>query len=215
MGLVVLPLVESDLSEFVRIALAAFSTNGMTALLKPSPIPSDYHEKTIEKHLKSFREEPDVHYLKVIDTELGGRIIACAKWRINRNERTEDQIKSMLPVPGLEEEGRPAAQDFYWYLNWARREFMGTKPFFFLHVLITDPEHHRRGAGAMLIQWGTSQADDARLPSFLEATLIGRPLYARMGFEPRHEEVFDLTKYGLQGTDTTTVMIREPSVHAV
>jgi hypothetical protein len=62
----------------------------------------------------------------------------------------------------------------------------------------------------MLIRWGTEKADAAKLPSFLEATPVGVPLYKREGFEVRHEEVFDLSKYGLQGTDTSTVMIREP-----
>jgi hypothetical protein len=62
----------------------------------------------------------------------------------------------------------------------------------------------------MLIRWGTEQADKAQLPAFLEATMAGRLLYAREGFEPQHEEVFDLAKYGLQGTDVSTIMIRQP-----
>jgi GNAT superfamily N-acetyltransferase len=79
-----------------------------------------------------------------------------------------------------------------------------------LHILVTDPDHYRRGAGAKLIRWGTERADDAQLPSFLEATLMGRPLYVKMGFEPKHEELWDLSKYGLEGTDISTVMIRPP-----
>jgi hypothetical protein len=67
----------------------------------------------------------------------------------------------------------------------------------------------------MLVTWGTERADKAQLPCFLEASLIGRPLYARLGFEPRHEEVFDLTRYGLQGTDINTVMIREPLLYVM
>ena len=62
----------------------------------------------------------------------------------------------------------------------------------------------------MLIRWGTEKADNAQLPAFLEATQVGVPLYAREGFQPRHEEVFDLKKYGLDGTDVSTVMIRDP-----
>jgi hypothetical protein len=62
----------------------------------------------------------------------------------------------------------------------------------------------------MLIRWGTAKADKAKLPCFLEATTIGKPLYAREGFVAKHEEVWDMTKYGLQGTDISTVMIREP-----
>ena len=106
---------------------------------------------------------------------------------------------------------------------------MGTKPFYcklhraqiqyvwwftniipVLHILITDPAHHRRGAGARLVRWGTEQADAAQLPCFLESSVMGRPLYARCGFTPRHEEVFELSKYGGEGQDMNTVMIRDP-----
>jgi len=56
-------------------------------------------------------------------------MIACAKWRINKHERTEEQLKGQLPQPGPDEEGRPAAQDFMKYLSSVRMKYMGTKPF--------------------------------------------------------------------------------------
>jgi hypothetical protein len=34
----------------------------------------------------------------------------------------------------------------------------------------------------MLLEWGTKQADRARLPAFLESSPMGKPLYERMGF---------------------------------
>lgn len=77
-------------------------------------------------------------------------------------------------------------------------------------MLITDPEHHRRGAGALLVKWGTSRADTHNLSSFLEASEAGKPLYSRLGFEAVHEEVFDLAKWGGEGKDTNTLMIRQP-----
>jgi hypothetical protein len=130
MVLEVHPCTEADMPAFQRIQMAAFSGGGMTTLLMPSPLPSDYVEKSINKHLKSLREEDDVTYLKVIDTELGGQMIAGAKWRINHAERDEAQVRKTLPVPGVDEEGRPAAQDFYRYLARVRWEYMGTKPFY-------------------------------------------------------------------------------------
>lgn len=63
----------------------------------------------------------------------------------------------------------------------------------------------------MLIRWGTEKADEAQLPCFLEASRMGKPLYAREGFVDEHEEVWDLTRYGLEGDDASTVMIRKPS----
>tara|TARA_R110002003_G_scaffold97_5_gene7769 strand:+ start:2540 stop:2980 length:441 start_codon:yes stop_codon:yes gene_type:complete len=133
MVLKVLPLEESDFPDLVRIQLAAFSSGGnaaMTTLLKPSPLPPSWTQKSVDKHIKSWREEPDVTYLKVIDTDLNNAMIAGAKWRINEKERTEEQIQSMLPVPGKDEEDRPAARDFMNYLARVRKEFMGTKPFY-------------------------------------------------------------------------------------
>ncbi|KAF3044614.1 hypothetical protein E8E12_003675 [Didymella heteroderae] len=205
------PCTESDIPEFVRIQIAAFGTGGgMTQFMVEHPPSEEYINKSVDKHLKSLREEKDITYLKVIDTELDGQMIAGAKWRINRKERKEEEIQSMLPVPGADEDGKQAMIDFMWYLNRVRKEFMGTKPFYFLHILITDPAHHRRGAGAKLIKWGTAQADAAQLPCFLESSVMGRPLYARCGFTPRLEQKFDLRAYGGVGEDMNTVMIRDP-----
>jgi len=67
----------------------------------------------------------------------------------------------------------------------------------------------------MLIKWGTAIADEAQLPSFLESSQVGRPLYSRMGFEVKHEEIWDLERYGLEGRDVNTVMIREPVVYVM
>jgi hypothetical protein len=123
---------EHDLPEFVQIQMAAFdSGGGMTKLLMPKPLPENYVQKSIDKHLKSMREEKDIVFLKVIDTDiLNGKMIAGAKWRVNKKERSEDVARKMLPVPGPDEEGKPAMQDFLNFLAKVRWEYMGTKPFF-------------------------------------------------------------------------------------
>ncbi|KAI8936093.1 hypothetical protein NX059_007592 [Plenodomus lindquistii] len=220
---------EADMADFARIQEAAFDSlgHGMIELLTPNPKPADYMEKSINKNIKQFREEKDLTFLKVIDTDLDGKMIAVAKWRINHHERTEEQIQSMFPTPGPEDEGRLGALDFMKFLRRVREGYMGTKPYYrescsvgtfwheanigkVLHILGTDPAHHRRGAGGMLLQWGVERADRDNLPAFLEASLMARPLYAKFGFTPREEVVWDLTKYGLSGTDMSTVMIRDP-----
>ena len=135
------PIQEADFPDLYRIQVAAFSGPGMTALLTPNPIPEGYPQKSIDKHIKSWREEPDVRYLKVVDSELGGKMVAAAKWRINKTERTEEQIQSMLPVPGKDEEGRQGLQDFMWYLNRVRRKYMGTKPFYCMYSVSSVGVH--------------------------------------------------------------------------
>lgn len=86
-----------------------------------------------------MNEEPDVHYVKVIDTELNGQMIACAKWRINLEERGQEEVEKMLPHPGKEEEGNEPANAFMAYLRWARSTYMGSKPFYCMSYFLLLP----------------------------------------------------------------------------
>lgn len=196
--------------DLVRIEHAAFG-DGMASKLVPKPVTPERFAKAVDNHLNSMHNEPDCHFLKVVDTDTG-KIIACAKWRINHEERPEEVFEKSLPKapePQLDSYTE-AAKDFITYLANSRSEFMGPKPFYFLHLLITLPEHHRRGAGAMLLKWGLDQADKAQLPSYLEASDMGRPLYERLGYRPVKETFFDLSKYSSEGIERNTVMLRDP-----
>jgi len=55
------------------------------------------------------------------------------------------------------------------------------------HVLVdnlyTDPAHHRRGAGKMLMRIAVQEADRLGLPCMLEASPMGLKLYESVGFE--------------------------------
>lgn len=77
-------------------------------------------------------------------------------------------------------------------------------------MLVVDPPHQRRGAGALLVKWGLELADKAQLASFLEASDAGKKLYTSLGFEPVHVETFELSKYdpNLSGLESNTAMIR-------
>jgi GNAT superfamily N-acetyltransferase len=235
---------EADIVTFAQIMLSAFeSGGGITAILTPSPIPDDYLEKAAKRHIKSWREESDVAYLKVIDTDLGGKMIAAAKWRINEKERTWEAVEKTLPVstsianpwkrsefviryrvrtkkvvrePRISCGSLTASGKTIWarslslvFLSPVYTQ-MRTNEDTVLNVLATDPEHHRRGAGTMLLSWGLRKADSAQLPSFLESSPMGKPLYARLGFKPVEVVHWDLTKYGYEGSDYSTVMLRDP-----
>lgn len=164
MALKVLPMEEGDFIEFARIQTAAFNAaGGMVRAMSPSPLPPDYLEKSASKHKKSWREEPDVTYLKVVDTNLNNKIVAGAKWRINEKERTEEQIKIQLPVPGKDEEGRPAAQHFMNYLSRVRKEYMGTKPFYCMSIKYSkDIQSHLSNSHSLTPSCDRSGAPQAR-----------------------------------------------------
>ncbi|KAH7131887.1 acyl-CoA N-acyltransferase [Dendryphion nanum] len=211
MPLEVHPVTESDFKDFVDIQYGAFS-GGMASKLNPPPITPEHLQKSIEKHIKNAQDEPDLHFMKVIDTDLNGKMIAGAKWRINHEERTEEQVRLVqIPTPGPEYEGNQAAKDFLKFLAHVRTTWMGTKPFYFLHLLVTRPDHQRRGAGTLLLNWGLEQSDKAQIPAFLESTREGLQVYEKVGFKPVEEQTFDLSKYGGTGWDSSTAMIREPA----
>ena len=51
-----------------------------------------------------------------------------------------------------------------------------------LNFCFTHPNHRRRGAGRLLMEWGTKKADELGLTSYIESTESGRPLYEAQGF---------------------------------
>ena len=63
------------------------------------------------------------------------------------------------------------------------------------HVLVdnlyTDPTHHRRGAGGLLMRHACADADARGLPSMLEASPKGISVYQAVGFERFHEGGMD------------------------
>ena len=48
----------------------------------------------------------------------------------------------------------------------------------------------------MLVRWGCERADETGVEAFLEASVMGAPMYARHGFQPVKEVDLDLRKWG-------------------
>ncbi|KAL1625514.1 hypothetical protein SLS56_007336 [Neofusicoccum ribis] len=212
MPLEIRPLEEPDVPTFVSITTAALGSSGIGRILHDDPPHPAYLERRKERVRKTL-DKPHIHNLKVVDTDNNDEMIACASWEIFENGRSDDELNELeQPFEPIEEERERFGQvqrDFFAYLNRVRRA-LGKTPHYFLGLLVTHPKHHRRGAGAMLIRWGTEQADRAGLISFLEATETGRPLYKRHGFEEQETFVIELSKYGGTGVEKNTTMIRQP-----
>ncbi|KAJ8110054.1 hypothetical protein OPT61_g6998 [Boeremia exigua] len=97
-------------------------------------------------------------------------------------------------------------------LDAARDEIMGTeKPYFMLNSLATHPDHHRRGAAGLLLDWGTRKADNEGLVTYLDATQLARPIYAKRGFELKRTVEWDRKVWGGEGVDLHYCMVRLPS----
>lgn len=52
-----------------------------------------------------------------------------------------------------------------------------------LHILFTDTDFRRQGAGDMMLKWGTDLADVLGVAGWVEASKDGTILYERHGFK--------------------------------
>lgn len=135
-----------------------------------SSTPASYPQKT---KLEALRNDKHTRYLKASDT-VTGETVACAKWKVFDRERSPQELEKELELPEpLPESDVPTWNAFFTDLSGARKEMMGTRPYFFLGLLMTHPDHYRRGAGSMLIAWGTARTDEMDLDAYLEASEMG------------------------------------------
>ncbi len=49
-------------------------------------------------------------------------------------------------------------------------------------MMSTHPSHQGRGAGSMLVKWGTDIADSMGVRCYIEGTVLAKPLYEKHGF---------------------------------
>jgi GNAT superfamily N-acetyltransferase len=164
-------------------------------------------QKTLDSITQKYRDDiinKNGFLMKCVD-KTTGITIAGAKWRylglLNPDgspaPRPLEEVKKNLEAPEPYEESDPVLFKAIFTLFGANKlEIMGTRPYYVLDTLVTHPDHHRRGAGAMLVQWGCEKADELGVEAFLEASPMGQPLYARYGFETVKEVGIDLRQYG-------------------
>lgn len=197
----------ADLLEWGHIHHAAFSPWPVGCMWTREPSPESYASlaATRRKHLLS---NPNSRVFKCIDKSLNDKIIAVAEWSVQTEEASrEDLEKTLVCRPPFPEENRAARESFMAGIFKSRREILGTQPHVELDVLVTHPDHHRRGAGSLLIQWGVDEIDRLGLIGYLEASMAGRALYERFGFVGVKELLWDSRPYGGTEIDTHIVSL--------
>ncbi|KAL8952507.1 MAG: hypothetical protein Q9222_001575 [Ikaeria aurantiellina] len=161
-----------------------------------------------ERLLAIKNSDPNTTFLKVTDTNTG-EMIAQAKWNIYDGE-----------VPKKAELGGDfwAGQDEKEYAQYLFREYLGPRRsaieacgghLVSLDILTVDPKHQKRGAGRMLVEWGTAVADKMGVVAVVEASKYAIPLYQSAGFEIGHHHVIDLPdRWVGRDKQTFTWMVR-------
>lgn len=134
--------------------------------------------------LKRMREGIDTAV--VVDTAEDGSetVIAFVQWE------PPAELKKQLGE--VEEEIMPVTLDMKSVqtllddIDNQTREVLGPEghsKMWYVMIIAVDPNHHRRGAGKMLIRQGMQRAAAEGRSIYLSATPEGRPLYESLGFK--------------------------------
>jgi GNAT superfamily N-acetyltransferase len=193
-------LTPDEAPQYMRIRHAAFVNDINKIFYFNAPA----SEKTLDRVVQSIRDdiEKGLIFLKCVDTSTD-EMVAGARWTYHRPSeptatlRTPVQLDEELKIPEPYTESHPEVwNEIFSLLYDNKRAIMGLRPYYSLDSLITHPDHHRRGAGSLLLKWGLEKADDAGVEAYLEASDMGRPLYERWGFEPVKRIALDLRRWG-------------------
>jgi GNAT superfamily N-acetyltransferase len=194
-----------DLLQWGHIHYAAFRPSPVGCMWTREPS-EDSYRALAEVRRKNLVSNPGACVFKCVDTELGNKMIAVAEWTVQENSITLEELEARLVCrPPFPEENRPARESFMENIFKSRRELLGTQPHIELDSLVTHPDHHRRGAGGLLVQWGVKEMDRLGLLGYLEGSAAGRPLYEKFNFEVFRELTWDSRPYGGTAIDIYVV----------
>ena len=228
MPLLLQSMVMDDVPAFHEIVSDAFSQS-LTTIFYPDGAPVEAAAHSIAAAQKQWADSeataaangtaPTTYMMKVTDTDLGANaahdgIVGVAKWNVYPRGRSEEELRAEAEEANNSDEPPPPGQNvtamkaFKKALRETKYSLFGTKPYMILYVLVTHPDHFRRGIGQIHLKWGQDLADSLGLPMYLEASAMGRPLYKRWGYREIMDIPFDGRDWGAKEAMTHFAMIR-------
>lgn len=226
MPLILSPTRPSDTLSWARIRSIAYS--GTTHdLLHSGPICESSILRVAEDRKREL-VKPNAWHWKVVDTDLepsaddpldnDGQIIAIAAWSLcnvgvkqeesgdKEAEKADDAQPFTPPELRLD-----ALSSLINPLRAAQKEIMGTEqPYLMLNSLATHPDQRGRGAAKLLLDWGLKKADSDGLVTYLDGTVMARPIYEKNGFKLVKDLEWDRVPWGGEGRDWLACMVRQP-----
>jgi GNAT superfamily N-acetyltransferase len=205
------PSVSADsalIPAIARVHLAAWLTNTLYKTIYFGP-PSSHAaiiETNRQRHMQNFTSNPSARFAVILDDRIGNdenpdqpaasQLIAWAKYDIfatpDAAESRQDTGKRTWPPYT-----NVALVNHFWDMLVISRH-QNSKAIgahISVDLLATDPVHHRRGAGRMLMQYIAKQADELGLRATIEGSPEGLKLYRSVGFELVDEFWVDLLRF--------------------
>ncbi|KAK2009861.1 acetyltransferase [Colletotrichum eremochloae] len=207
MAIEIQTVVEADLRRCAEIEHLAFAESPLNQVLVPGPLPENMVEVRADEIAKQLREDPTVRMFKAVDTALSGdeSIIGWCKFNVHADGMPEPKPREWPSGFNLE-----ACRMMFGGLDKMRKRLMAGKPSVYIHILVTDPKHQRRGAGLQLMTPGIQEAARLGVPAYLESSVAGHHLYTKIGFKDVEEHRVDFSNLGVELIHLNWAMIWEP-----
>ncbi|KAB8300518.1 hypothetical protein EYC80_000680 [Monilinia laxa] len=165
----------TEFAELVKVEHRAYATpaNSLWEVLKGSSI-----KECTERQWAWHTGTPNSHWLQVKE---GDKVISGAEWIIHETNPFSE------PQPTVKGTWWPEGplktiSDHILELFFEGRPSVMNRPHLLINYFFVDPEHRRRGAGNLMMEWGCKIADKMGLETFVESTDDGRELYKAHGF---------------------------------
>ncbi|KAK1585577.1 acetyltransferase [Colletotrichum navitas] len=207
MGIELQTVVEADLRRCAEIEDLAFAESPLKQVLFSGPLPENMSEVRADEMAKQLREDATVRMFKAVDTALSGdeAIIGWCKFNVHADGMPEPKPREVQPWYN-----EKAYRMMFGGLDEMRKRLMAGKPSVYIHILVTDPKHQRRGAGLQLMTPGMQEGARLGVPVYLESSAAGHHLYTKLGFKDVEERRVDFSSLGVDLVHLNWAMIWEP-----
>lgn len=166
-------------------------------------------EKRLRFHMAKQRSrflgDRTATYLKIIDEDTG-EIVSIARWHYyprgySYTDGIEWEVHSPIEGQLFPEGMNIELHNFILSARDAERQnwMVKDEPCWILMHMVTRASQRGRGAAGMLIDWGIEKARAGGVPAYLEAGVMGKPIYEKRGFKEMGDPMLlDLRPYGVE-----------------
>ncbi|KAL4956945.1 hypothetical protein BDW69DRAFT_181080 [Aspergillus filifer] len=179
-----------DIPELTRAIWTAFENPYQGIVHLFYPLLNNDREQSIQTAIENIAEEyrtnqPQLIWVKVIDTQNNDCIAAAAKWFFYEEDphahahegNGEGVVADWFPEGVQRDFATQAVRLFE-----GPRETMARGPHAFLNIAFTLPTYRRQGLATLFMDWGMKIADKRGMEAWLDASEFGAPLYEKYGF---------------------------------
>ncbi|KAG9242030.1 acetyltransferas-like protein [Calycina marina] len=180
-----------DVASITDIYFSAFSIDAISLLCFPrnnGAVYSWWFDMITDEV-----SQPGAHHLVVTipcaTNPSHGEIIAWALWNAPAASTSSPSTLPLWPLGcdvGL-------ANYFFGNLIDRRKQIMGARPYWYLELIATRPDWQGQGAAGKLLRWGLERADREGVEAYIEASLDGKQIYERFGFQEVAKLAVDLS----------------------